>query len=134
VPICSIIFGNWPKKFRLVEMVRFIGTVNLLNLAGLCMNQKNAESTTPPSSQSRAPGGVLRMVDSGQSVSYTAEALGISEALIYGWKNKNKMGKEKSVQQSGLSVENQQLRERVRQLEAEREILKKALSIFSRAS
>lgn len=77
---------------------------------------------------------VLRMVDSGQSVAYTAEALGISEALIYGWKNKNKMGKEKSVQQSGLSVENQQLKERVRQLEAERDILKKALSIFSRGS
>lgn len=74
------------------------------------------------------------MVDSGQSVTYTAEALGISEALIYGWKSKNKMGKEKSVQQSGLSVENQQLKERVRQLEAERDILKKALSIFSRGS
>ena len=82
---------------------------------------------------------VLRMVESGQSVSYTAQALGISEALIYAWKNKNKMGEEKSVQQSGLSAENQQLKERVRQLEAEREILKKArraapLSIFSRAS
>lgn len=77
---------------------------------------------------------VLRMVDSGQSVAYTAEALGISEALIYGWKNKNKMGKEKSVHQSDLSSENQQLKDRVRQLEAEREILKKALSIFSRVS
>jgi transposase len=77
---------------------------------------------------------VLRMVDSGQSVSYTAEALGISEALIYCWKNKNKVGKEKSVHQSELSSENQQLKERVRQLEVEREILKKALSIFSRAN
>jgi len=123
----------------LTEMVRFIGTVNLLNLAGLCTNQKNAESMIQPLRPNRAPGGVLRMVDSGQSVSYTAEALGISEALIYGWKSKNKMRKEKSVHQSGLSVENQQLKDRVRQLEAERDILKKArraapLSIFSRAS
>ena len=77
---------------------------------------------------------VLRMVNSGQSVSYTAEALGISENLIYTWKSKNKVGKEKSVSQSELSVENQQLKNQVRQLETEREILKKALSIFSRAS
>lgn len=77
---------------------------------------------------------VLRMVESGQSAHYVAEALGISENLIYSWKSKNKMGKGKSVQQGELSVENQQLKERVRQLEAERDILKKALSIFSRAS
>ena len=77
---------------------------------------------------------VLRMVDSGQSVPYTAQALGISENLIYSWKSKNKMGKEKSTGQSELSIENQQLRNQIRQLEAERDILKKALSIFSRAS
>ena len=35
------------RKWR--EMVRFIGTVNLLNLARLCMNQKNVGSTTRPS-------------------------------------------------------------------------------------
>jgi|AntAceMinimDraft_5_1070358.scaffolds.fasta_scaffold164103_1 transposase len=77
---------------------------------------------------------VLRMVDSGQSVPYTAKALGISENLIYSWKSKNKMGKEKSAGQSDLSIENQQLRSQVRQLETERDILKKALSIFSLAS
>ncbi|MBU1820739.1 MAG: transposase [Bacteroidetes bacterium] len=77
---------------------------------------------------------VLRMVDNGQSVPYTAEALGISENLIYSWKKKNKMGKEKSASQSELSIENQQLRNQVRQLETERDILKKALSIFSRGS
>lgn len=74
------------------------------------------------------------MVDSGQTVPYTAEALGISENIIYSWKSKNKMGKGKAAGQSELSVENQQLRNQVRQLEAERDILKKALSIFSRAS
>ena len=77
---------------------------------------------------------MLRMVESGQSVHYVAEALGISENLIYTWKSKNKMGKGKSVQQGELSVENQQLKERIRQLEAERDILKKALIIFSGAA
>ncbi|WP_373514443.1 transposase [Persicitalea sp.] len=70
---------------------------------------------------------VLRMVESGQSVRYAAGALGISENLIHTWKSKNKMGKGKTVRQGELSVENQQLKERVRQREAERDISKKAL-------
>lgn len=77
---------------------------------------------------------VLKMVASGQSVAYVSQALGVSENLIYRWKQKTK-GKEKAAFQgdsSSLSVENQQLKERLRQLEVEREILKKALAIFSR--
>ena len=74
------------------------------------------------------------MVASGQSVAYVSQALGVSENLIYRWKQKTK-GKEKAAFQddsSSLSVENQQLKERLRQLETERDILKKALAIFSR--
>ncbi len=44
-------------------------------------------------------------------------------------------GKEKAVFEKDpalLSLENQQLKDRVRQLETERDILKKALAIFSR--
>ena len=77
---------------------------------------------------------VLKMVASGQSVAYVSQALGVSENLIYRWKQKTK-GKEKAAFQDGstsLSIENQQLKERVRQLEIEREILKRALAIFSR--
>ncbi|GHB86599.1 hypothetical protein GCM10007390_47770 [Persicitalea jodogahamensis] len=59
------------------------------------------------------------MADSGQSVTNATEALGISEALIYGWKRKNKMGKEILLQQGGLSSENRQLKVRARQLETE---------------
>lgn len=77
---------------------------------------------------------VLKMVDNGQSVSYIAKALGISENLIYSWKKKVGKGKESSDLQTGLSLENQQLRDRIRQLETERDILKKALSIFSRTT
>ena len=74
------------------------------------------------------------MVASGQAIPYVADALGISENLIYTWKSKNKLGKENSGQHSDLAIENQQLKNQVRQLESERDILKKALSIFSGAA
>jgi transposase len=77
---------------------------------------------------------VLKMVANGQSVAYVSKALGVSENLIYRWKQKTE-GPEKAVfeiDSASLSLENQQLPERVRQLETEREILKKALAIFSR--
>ena len=76
---------------------------------------------------------VLKMIANGQSVPYVAQALGISEALIYKWKQRNK-GEEKHhfpSQTSDVLIENQRLLQRVSQLEMEREILKKALSIVS---
>jgi len=79
---------------------------------------------------------VLKMVAGGRAVAYVSKALGVSENLIYRWKQKTE-GKEKvvfEIDTASLSVENQQLKERVRQLEIEREILKKALTIFSRQS
>jgi transposase len=76
---------------------------------------------------------VLKMVAKGQSVAYVSQALGISENIIYRWKQKRKGEKEGGKGDlSSLSAENQQLKERVRQLETEREVLKKALAIFSR--
>jgi transposase len=77
---------------------------------------------------------VLKMVANGQAVAYVSKALGLSESLIYRWKQKTE-GKEKATLRpdfSPLSLENQQLKERVGQLETERDILKKALAIFSR--
>ncbi len=77
---------------------------------------------------------VLKMVANGQSVTYVSKALGISENIIYRWKQKTE-GKEKAVFEKDpalLSLENQQLKDRGRQLETERDILKKALAIFSR--
>ena len=73
------------------------------------------------------------MLANGQTAAYIANALGISENIIYRWKSTNQVGKKTVVQQGDLALENQQLKERVRQLETEREILKKALSIFSPA-
>ena len=77
---------------------------------------------------------VLKMLDSGQTAAHIANALGVSENLIDRWKSANQAGKKVIVGQGELSLENQQLKDRVRQLETEREILKKALSIFSRAT
>ena len=81
---------------------------------------------------------VLKMLANGQTAPYIANALGISENIIYRWKSTNRdggpaRGKKAVAHQGDLALENQQLKDRVRQLETEREILKKALSIFSRA-
>jgi transposase len=83
---------------------------------------------------------VLKMVNNGQSVSHISKALGIGENLIYRWKSLAK-GEKKSEpisQTSGLMLslasENEQLKQQLKQSELEREILKKALSIFSRAT
>jgi|GEM_PF-620001 len=76
---------------------------------------------------------ILKMVANGQTVCYVSKALGVSDNLIYRWKSQTK-GKKKVALESDSSlfpVENQQLKERIRQLEIEREILKKALRIFS---
>lgn len=77
---------------------------------------------------------ILKMVANGQTVPYVSKALGVSENLIYRWKSATQEKKkgELASDSSLLSLENQQLKERVRQLEIEREILKKALAIFSR--
>ncbi len=76
---------------------------------------------------------VLKMITNGQSVPYIAQALGISEGLIYKWKQRTK-GEEKQRlinHDSDVLFENQRLHQRVQQLEVERNILKKALSIVS---
>jgi transposase len=80
---------------------------------------------------------VLKMFENGQAVSQISKSLGVSENLIYGWKSKRKakvkdLAKgEKSDFSLRLLEENEQLKEKVKQLEMEREILKKAVSIFS---
>jgi transposase len=68
----------------------------------------------------------LAMVRNGQSPRSVAEALGISENLIHRWKRAARA----LPQAAGDEIE--QLRRRLKQVEMERDILKKALSIFSR--
>src|SRR5215470_13856333 len=55
-----------------------------------------------------------------------AQALGISENVLHRWK------REARDSQSNSELEVEKLRQRLKQVEMERDILKKALSIFSR--
>jgi len=73
----------------------------------------------------------LKQIESGRSVSSIAQALGISEALLYGWRKK---ALTQPINGSTVSGELEALRKQVKQLETERDILKKALAIFSRPS
>lgn len=90
---------------------------------------------------------VLKMVASGKPVSEISQALAIGDNIIYGWKSKQRQvpsqqGKAGQVADVRQAVD--QLREKLRQTELERDILdpmlthvcwsKKALAIFSRAT
>ena len=66
----------------------------------------------------------LHLLRQGQSVPSVAQALGISEGLLYRWKH--------ALRPAAIEQELEQLRQKLRQVETERDILKKALSIFSR--
>jgi transposase len=68
----------------------------------------------------------LNQIENGQRVSAVAQALGISEALLYQWRKRG------TISPLGNSSEVELLRKQVKQLETERDILKKALTIFSR--
>jgi len=68
----------------------------------------------------------LKMIDNGQSVRSVAQSLGVAEGLLHRWKRAAQ--KQRSPDQREVS----ELRARLRQVEMERDILKKALSIFSR--
>ncbi len=68
----------------------------------------------------------LKQVENGQRVSSVAQSLGISEALLYQWRKRSVSSP------SGDTSEVELLRKQVKQLETERDILKKALTIFSR--
>lgn len=72
----------------------------------------------------------VRLVTTGnRTVSDVARSLGISENLLYRWKGHAKPGRH---QAGSTQHELEQLREQLRRTEQERDILKKALSIFSR--
>lgn len=80
---------------------------------------------------------VLRMVAAGRPVTEVAQSLGIGENLIYKWKSRSTASSQQpaavSKDNSPLSSQDQQpLLRRIRELEQERDILKKALAIFSR--
>ncbi len=74
----------------------------------------------------------LRMVQSGRSVGDVARSLGMSENLLYKWRGEQKASY--SPEESSRDAELEQLRKQLRQVEMERDILKKALAIFGRTT
>ena len=81
---------------------------------------------------------VRLIVEEGSRVSEVARELGIAEALLARWKKKHEEGKAEPFPGKGrLSPENDELRRLRREnerLRMERDILKKAVAIFSEES
>ncbi len=75
---------------------------------------------------------VLQMVFNGRPVSEVARSLGIGENIIYRWKSRHKARENKGKEQALAAPDYQALHKRILELETERDILKKALAIFSR--
>ena len=69
----------------------------------------------------------LKMIEQGQSVRSVAQNLGISENLLHQWK------KTRIANRSALEEENARLLARLKQVETERDILKKATAYFAKA-
>jgi transposase len=75
---------------------------------------------------------VKKVID-GQSVVSVAQELGINESLIHKWK-RAALDNGSGVQLGSELKETQELKKRIRELEMENEILKKAALIFGRGS
>jgi len=72
----------------------------------------------------------LQLIESGRSVHSVSQSLGVSEGLLYNWKSK---AKQKTLAQAEpVNEELAALKKELAEVEMERDILKKALSIFSR--
>jgi transposase len=75
----------------------------------------------------------VKKVLDGQPVSSVSRELGINESLISKWK-KNFLANGPGIQLGQDLADSQALRKRIRELEMENEILKKAALIFGRGS
>lgn len=78
---------------------------------------------------------VLRMIESGRSVPDISQSLGIGSNLVYTWIKRSKASSgDTKFTGSVLTLDEEKLtmHKRIKELEMERDILKKALGIFSR--
>jgi len=75
---------------------------------------------------------VLQMIANGRRVREIAESLGIGENLIYRWRSQQENKVTEGKENASAPTDQQALLRRIRELETERNILKKALAIFSR--
>jgi len=77
---------------------------------------------------------VKMVTEGGEKVSEVARSLGIHPNQIYNWKKKFADNGEKAFPGKGHLTEMSALRKQVRELEMERDILKKAVGIFSKTT
>ncbi len=70
----------------------------------------------------------VRKIFDGQSVASVSRELGVAESLLHKWK------RTKIDSSSNLEKENSELKKRLKEVEMERDILKKAALIFGRGS
>lgn len=77
---------------------------------------------------------VIKMVESGRKVPDIAQSLGIGTNLIYQWLKRSRANANSSENSSAVSfdAEKAAMYKKIKDLEMERDILKKALGIFSR--
>lgn len=77
---------------------------------------------------------VIKMIESGRTVPDVAQSLGIGTNLIYYWIKRAKKKREAHGVEPDISIDGEKmaLQKRIKELEQERDILKKALGIFSR--
>jgi transposase len=77
---------------------------------------------------------VIKMIESGRTVPDVAQSLGIGTNLIYYWIKRAKKKREAPGVEPDISIDGEKmaLQKRIKELEQERDILKKALGIFSR--
>jgi len=73
----------------------------------------------------------LQLIADGRSVTSVSESLGVSKGVLYNWRSKaNKTSSNEKPSETKEEI--QLLRKRLAEVEMERDILKKALGIFSR--
>jgi transposase len=83
---------------------------------------------------------IIRMLNSGKKVQELSKTFGIGENVLYNWKMKSKTNAKVKTneEQSNFSLnlisENEKLKKENARLTDERDILKKALGLFSRSS
>ncbi len=90
------------------------------------MKQETSDNGTRRKYDEQFKQNAVKMIKNGQSTRSVAATLGISEGLLHKWKQVRNSNR------SQLESEVVDLKARLRQVEMERDILKKALSIFSR--
>lgn len=113
--------------------------MDLLNLANQMEKKKAGTGRRKYDSEFKEE--VLKMIVNGRPVREISESLGIGENLIYRWKSQNSgtaallpPSTNPVVSSSVPASEYEAIRLRLREVEQERDILKKALGIFSRGS